>query len=452
MSNGVSSIARDNLKKGLGSPVAKVAIVVLVALIIISIAVGVRLMSGGGRTSGAAKADSYGTPAQAPRGETDKATAKAVAEDSDRQATEARQRGQSFAGPFVFEPSIQSGAGQGGNAPNDGFSEKVSDQSPRVLAALRSRAAEYDSAEDRSGGRASGQGGSTAAAGAGQGAANGAYGMSEDGFKQVTDQLRSVGMTTMRYESLPNGSLARSATGAATAAPAAPGAASNAAGGSAMGAPQMAAPPVVAAAAPGISSGTPGERVALRAGTICPGVPESAVNTDFAVPVFIKLLECGMLTGARVKGTVVKTPSDFTLRFTNLFLDPGKGYKVNGTVEAVSINVKKEGEPGIADDVNNHWFTRLGSSALLALAKTEKQFITARGSTTVTTGTSSSTTIEPLSDEEKKTARAAGVLEGAMEVVSRDLGTGINRQPTMTLDKGTVIGVQFMDDVKVVPQ
>ncbi|SFF31846.1 hypothetical protein [Paracidovorax wautersii] len=432
-------LAKQNLRQAWSSPAAKIGVVVLVLAVIGLGGAAIHSLRGGTAKAGVASAEGYGGGGPAPRGATDAATAAAVAQKADEDSAAAKATGTSFAGPFVFE-----GAEKQQRNEVAGFDEKPAanvQKTGPIFVALREKAAEYDAAERRTqGGTAGAASTSGARAGAGGGQAStgqagqGPYGLTEQEFAQVAGQLKSVGSSRPVYSWSANGIISKPP-----------------ASGAEMKSSATASGQGGVAVVQALDKVAAKEQIAARAGDVCGATPESAIDTDYAVPVFFEIVECGVLTGARARGQVVKSPDDFTIHFTNITLDPKKGWKLASAVEAMAVNIAKEGSPGVADSVNRHWMTRLGSSALLSLAKTEKGFISARGSTTLTTGTSTSTAIEPLSAEEKRTARIAGVLEGSMDIVAKDLSTGVNRTATMRLEKTTLLGIQFMGDVKVVP-
>lgn len=434
-----STVAKQNLKSAWDNPVTKIGLLVGVLVVIVMAGAAIAMLRGGGKGAGAAQGDGYNVSGGEPRGAVDQATARAVEANADRAFAEAKDAGQSFGGPFVYE-GAPSDSRRGGVV--TGFDETgaASGSSAQVTAAmtnLRAKAADYDAADEARGGgsavassggsRGTGQGGASRSS-AQQGVSQG-YGLSPEAFGQIAGQLASVGTGQVRYESLPNGILSKP-----------PQAPVQAQQGSVGGGGPVAK-----------TSSEPREEIAARAGQICGAVPDTAINTDYNVPVFFEILECGVLTGAKAKGVVAKSPDDFTIRFTSLSLDPKKGYKLVAQVEGMAVSVKDDGSPGVAENVDNHWGTRLASSALLALARTERSFIGARGSTSVNTGNSSTVSIDPLTSQEKRDARLAGLVEGTMDVVSKDVSLGVNRPATMTLSKSALIGIQFMSDVKVVP-
>ena len=442
VSSNPATIARSNLRNAMSSPVAKVG---AVAMLITCIGVGgaaVSILRSKGEKVAAAEAQNYAVSAGEPRGEVDEKTARAVEKQVNQEFESSVEEGKSYAGPFAYAGLGKGGpGGSSSNSPDmldeTGAAKSVELAAP-LLAALRAKAREYDAVEPG----ANGSRGAGASASRGQGGATGAgsgaqqaYGMSPKDFEMVSGQLESVGKGVVVFASLPGGILTKPPAERKQ-----PASESAGAGGSGAQKPSSA------------TSASDKEVVVARAGDICPAKPESAINTDYSVPVFFEILECGELKGARVKGTIQKAPDDFVIAFASLTLPPQSKYKLLGTVEGVSASVAKEGSPGVADDVDRHWGSRLMSSGLLAMARTERSFIAARGSQTINTGTSSSISVDPLSAEEKRTARAAALMEGAMEVVSKDLNYGVNRAPTMTMKADTVIGIQFMSDVKVVPR
>lgn len=428
-------LAKKNLQNAWASPVTKISAAIGVVLVIGLSAVAVSILRSGGARPGAAEANGYGLSGQEPRGAADSATVAAVERRADALADESKERGDSFGGPFIFE-----GVGQQRVVgASGGFEERPTasvKQTGPVFTALREKANEYDRAEDstQSRSRQAGYGSYSGSGVAGQGQGGGAqsYGLTTEAFGLVAAQLRTAGTERPQYAWLPNGVITKPPVVVeAKASPAA----------SALGVDTMAP----------VRTEVSKEQVAARAGTICPAKPEAAIDTDYNVPVFFEILECGVLSGTRARGVVQKFPDDFTIVFNAFSIDPKKRLKFSSPVEGVAVSVERDGSPGVADSVDRHWVSRLGSSALLSLARTERSFVAARGSSTVTTGTSSSVTIDPLSADEKRTARVAGLLEGGMDVVTKDLSTGVNRPPTMTLKKSTLVGIQFTSDVKVVP-
>src|ERR1035437_8454728 len=205
-------LARENLKKGFSSPVAKIGLAVLSLTVVGGGLLGAQMLRSSDIKAGAAQAGGLGVNVGAPRGSTDAATAKAVAATADEDAADARARGASFAGPFVFD-------GGGATDARGGVGAGGVDKTPAVVAALRKRAAEYDAAEDASSRASDNSGGGHSAATSGGGErANGRsetgaarYGVSDDAFKQIAAQLLEVGTKTVGYTTLANGSLTRTA-------------------------------------------------------------------------------------------------------------------------------------------------------------------------------------------------------------------------------------------------
>ena len=425
-----TSIAKANLKKGLSSPGAKLMLVAFFGFAVIAAFVAAMFFRSPS-TSGVAKGGDLGVQVRAPRGETSAVLADAVGEDSNNRAAAAAAAGDSYVGPFVFASA------------NEG--NKVEPPSPALISALRRKAADYDASEEF---QARSSAGSSTTASGGGGYSNSStgsgsvqsgqdvqnFGLSPEAFKQVSSQLDAVGRRDFVYDSLPGGLLSRG-----NVAPANP-------------APQPAPPPTSSApAAPANAPRNPLEKTAARAGSICGAVLETSVNTDYNIPVFVKLLDCGDLTGTKLKGQVTKTPDDLFLFFTEPYIDPAKRMKIVGGVQAVSVNIERDGTPGLDANVNNHWPTRLASSALLGLAAVERQFIGARGTTSTITPNGAVLAVDGLTTEQKQEARAAAVVEGVFNVITKDVGVGVNRQSTMTLSKNTLLGVQFLSEVKVVP-
>ena len=423
-----TTIAKDNLKKGLASPAAKLIILgIFVVAIIAALSAGFVFRNTS--IAGPAKVGNLGVQVKAPRGETSASVLDAVEEDSNNRSVAASAAGASYVGPFVYASA------------SEGVAAEAS--SPALLSALRRKAADYDASEDLQARNSGGGGGSAGSSSSTQtpsqltsGQEGGNYGMSPDAFRQVAVQLDVVGRRDFTYDGLPGGAFSRG-----------PVAVSNT---SAQGAPIMTAAQQVTVQAASQSQAEQSGRVVARAGAVCGAVLETSINTDYNIPAFVKLLDCGELTGTRLRGQVSKTPDDFFIMFGEAFFDPSKRLKVTGGLQAVSANIERDGTPGVDSKVDNHWPSRLASSALLALAATERQFLSARGTTSTITPTGAVLTVDGLTTEQKQEARAAAVLEGSFNVITKDVGAGINRQATMTLPKNVILGVQFLSDVKVV--
>lgn len=442
-----TNVAKNNIKNAIKSPLAKILIVFFLVAIIGAIGLSANLLNKSKEgPSGDAKGSAYGLQQGLPTGGIeDQRTLEGIEQRDDAAAKQALANGESHVGSFVYEA-----AQQPKQASEDGFNEspRSTDQGSglteeQAMAQLRQRSAELDQAEQqRPGSRAApsqSDPGFTSRPDRMYVDAAGKplpYGISAEDFQAIAKQLDAVGRGSVSYSSLSNGGL-KQAEAVKPAAPAVAVAANNAHSQS-------------GTASLGSSSGTlKNKRFAVAAGVICPASAESAINTDFNIPVFFELLDCGPMTGVRARGVIEKTPSDFSVKFVDFLTTDKHDFQFIGKPEGISINIDKDGHPGIAQDVNNHWFTRIGSAAILSLAKTEKEFISARGTSVVTTGTSSSTTVDPLSEKDKNNARIAGLMEGTMDVVTRDTQLGVNRPATMSRERGTVIGIQFLSNIEI---
>jgi hypothetical protein len=462
------SVAKNNVKQGFSSPAAKVGIGVLFVGLCLAGTAAYRLLDTKDVKPGVAQADGYNVQAGDPRGGVgDGATVEAVENANNKNAKASLEQGGSFAGPFTFQTAqaprlnIKDGFDESGKT--DGGKMQYTEE--QVLAELRSRAADLDRTDEMAAktgqqqtnaarganGGTSGQGGTYAGSqqgnysntpGYSQVDAKGnpmPYGVTEKDFNDIVAQLNKLGGERGGYSSLANGRLKMEEKAAQTpaAAQGPTGTHQVAAGASSQGGGAV------------VGQAAVKKRTAVEAGTICAATTESAIDTDFPTPVFVELQDCKELTGSRFRGTIQRGPADFVVVFNELFLSSKHKFKLVGKAEAISANLDKDGKSGIAQNVDNHWLSRLGSAGILSLAKTEKQFLAARGTTQVTTGVSSSTTVQPLSDKEKNDMRIAGLLEGGMDVITRDTQYGVNRQATMSRDRGTVIGVQFISNVEV---
>lgn len=422
--------ARANFRSGMLTPAGKLFLGLIAVVVIVAGSFGISMFRSAGsqQPGGTATAAGFGVSGARPKGAADPEIAAAVAVKADADAKLAADRGQSFGGPFVFE--------RGGDAAVQIGPASVpgADTSPQVFAALRKRSSEFDAGDDSAVRTA----GSTVSQGSADQVSPGVtgYGVNNDDAKKISSQIDSSRSPIVKFDLLPGGILSRPSVLAS--------------GGNSVSGDGVAVVAKTTANTLAAAQDRLVEVVVARAGSVCAATPEASINTDINLPVFVTLLDCGELTGSKVRGVIVKSIDNFTVRFTGLFVDPAKRIKLTGSFDAVAVSIDKDGTPEIADDVDRHWITRLASSALLSLAKTEQQFLSARGSSTTSTGLSSQTSIDPLSTAQQQAARVAGLVSGAFDVVTRDASTGANRQSTMTTKKSSLVGVQFLDDVKVV--
>lgn len=466
----MTTVASKNLRAGLSSAPAKIVMVILVFVIFIAIAFAWSMMRQKEQTVGESSATNYSVNTkELSGGVTDEKTLKAVEDQSNRQANEAASYNESFGGPFVYQASAapKLNIRDGFNEDPDGF-VKSGQTTEQVMAELRKRSNELariqapstptQAAQSYPGGSQYGGGnyGGTSNSGYYGGGAqpNGVpgYGVSQEDFKLIARQLDTLGTHSVSYASLPNGLLKASAKGDSDAGTLSRPTAMSDSGASPVGrSPGEILNAARSGNAVGNSSLGNGEKKTIaHAGQICAAAPLAAINTDFTVPAFFEILDCGEMTGVRAKGAVQRGAGDFVITFNQFYPGTKNKFKFMSTVEGVSMNVTKDGQAGVAEDVDNHWMTRIGSAALLSLAKTEKQFLNARGTTSIWGGSSSSTTVDGLTSAEKNSMRAAGLAEGAMDVVTRDANIGVNRPATMTMTGNNVIGIQFLTNVEVV--
>lgn len=470
-----STVAKQNLKRGFSSPAAKIISVIAAFSIVLLGILGVGMLGEKNKgKAGEAKGDAYLVNDTATTGSIpDAQTVAHIEQKMNERSEEALSNGESNLGAFVFESS---------KAPDlnikDTFSEAdearkanaVSNTTvEEVFSRLREKSAGYDRVESsgaNSSAAVAANRASTSSNDAPRGSANaemrsrysqqstsssydavavdanGAplpYGVSAQDFTAITNQLASVGRSTVEYRTLPGGILSQ---------PPALAVASNEKS-ARSGAQGTGNDNVVRSTSPA-NSNEENKRLVAQAGSMCAARSESAINTDYPLPVFFELLNCKDLTGVRARGTVQMTAGDFLITFTEFHTTGDHNFKFAGKPEGVSININEGGKSGVATSVDNHWISRLGSAALLSLAKTETEFLSQRGSQTVTTGTSSSVSVDPMSGQEKNNARVAGLLQGSMDVITRDTQYGVDRKATMELPYGHVIGIQFMSNIEVI--
>lgn len=464
-SESAASVAKNNLKNGLSSPGAKIGIAVLLIAFVVVMTMGFRQTRKSDIPVGKATGGNYEVANSAPTGAVADSTAVKQADAlSNAKADQAMENGRSYAAPFIFEAEKAPSFNVGADFESQAMQKSGNAQSTATLLSdLRAKAQELTVAEQRKQGNpttvATAQGNYTDYANCSTGIpgnctvqpqrqVTNSQGQQQGGtpndltgvkHEKFVKQLDAINRPGMSFASLPDGVLSTESKQQGTQSKTT-GSANNPVTSSGLG---------TANAAVATTQQPKTTRVAT-AGTVCPVELSTAINTDFNVPAFMKVLDCGPLTGVTAKGAVVKGASDFVITGGELYAQPTHKFTIAGKTEFMSLSLDNDGYAGVAEDVDNHWGSRLASAGLLSLAKTEKEFLRNRGTSTIQNGVSSSTVVEPYSSKEKQEARIAGLMEGTMDVVTKDMNVGVNRPPTMRRGRGTAIGIQFLTNVEVV--
>lgn len=212
-----------------------------------------------------------------------------------------------------------------------------------------------------------------------------------------------------------------------------------AAGAAAAGAAGNAAQAATAAANGAASSatGTAGPAF-VRAGTIVPAVMITAVNTDEPGPVLAEVVS-GPLKGGRLIGQMRSSNQKVVLEFRTLSL-PGAAHTYQIDAFAVDPTTART---AVATDVNNHYFLRYGLTLAAAFISGYGQAVATQGATTTVNALGGTTTTYGQLDNGQITKAALGQVGTTL---GQNLQQDTNRQPTVTVDSGTPIGLLFMSD------
>lgn len=179
------------------------------------------------------------------------------------------------------------------------------------------------------------------------------------------------------------------------------------------------------------------DKVIVAAGSIVYGQLMNQLNSDLPGPVLVSLLS-GPFAGGRAIGQLELKDEYLILTFTKVIKD-GVVYAVQG----VALD-EKTTLTGHQSDVDHHYFTRV---ILPAAAEFIKGYAGAAAETaTSTTNTAGGATVQDNPKPDANEQFYAGVEEGANQL-SDILDEQSDRPITVHLNKGTTLGVLFLDSV-----
>ncbi len=166
-------------------------------------------------------------------------------------------------------------------------------------------------------------------------------------------------------------------------------------------------------------------------------------NSDVKGPVLVQLVS-GPLRGARILGTFsVENDQYLTLQFTTLVLD-GKSYNVS----AIALDPETS-LPGMATDVNHHYFQRIILPAASAFVSGFADAFAQTDATNITINTDGGATTTTSQDQDLSTEQqvSLGVKEAGDEIstIIDDINDKI--KVTVKIHAGTPLGILFTEPV-----
>ncbi|GGF91725.1 MULTISPECIES: DotG/IcmE/VirB10 family protein [Cysteiniphilum] len=166
----------------------------------------------------------------------------------------------------------------------------------------------------------------------------------------------------------------------------------------------------------------------------------SSVNSDYTkIPVTAEIVS-GVLRGARILGTFTlpKWTDSITLEFTKMVYK-GDVYDI----DAVAFDISNM-QPGLSDDVDNHYLFRYGSLGLATILSGYAEVMQGVQSTQVLTQNGTQSIVQQLPSPTDQVFMSVG--KGASHFI-KPLSENINRPPTVTVDTGRSFGLYFISPV-----
>lgn len=180
------------------------------------------------------------------------------------------------------------------------------------------------------------------------------------------------------------------------------------------------------------------DKVVLSAGSIVYGQLMNQLNSDLPGPVLVSLLS-GPFAGGRAIGAL-EVRQDYIILTFNRVIKDGVVYDVEGVALDEETTLT-----GHRSSIDRHYFTRI-------ILPAAAEFIQGYAGAVAETGTSSTTTAGGgvVQDEPEPDAReeALAGVEEAADSLADILDENTDRPITVHLDKGTTLGVLFLDSVR----
>lgn len=188
----------------------------------------------------------------------------------------------------------------------------------------------------------------------------------------------------------------------------------------------------------------------ILAGTTLYGVLKNKINSDFKDTPVVAEVTFGGYRGATFVGKFSdgnKWVSGVSIKFTKMIY---KGFEFS--VNAIATNA--DYQPELYDDIDNHWFMRIGGlvagAGLGAVEGAASPYIGANRPTVIVSGGGETNSIYTPPDTQQVLFSAAG---GAAAGVAKQLAPVFtelwNRPPTVTVDIGHGIGIMFTQTLEM---
>lgn len=201
------------------------------------------------------------------------------------------------------------------------------------------------------------------------------------------------------------------------------------------------APGAAGAGAPGMPATAPAAamkpKILIQAGSIGYAQLLNDLNSDIKGPALAQMLS-GPLQGGRALGDYTMQDEYLVLKFTRIVKDG-----VTYTVDGIALD-EKTTLAAQQSDVDHHYLQRILLPAAAAFVEGYGQAVSETGTSTTTTsgGGVASDTPEPDAKEELFKG-----IEKASGKISSIIDQGANRPITVTLNRGTTMGILFMEPV-----
>lgn len=185
------------------------------------------------------------------------------------------------------------------------------------------------------------------------------------------------------------------------------------------------------------------QRVYVKAGTIMYGVLETSVNSDEPGPVLASIVS-GKYAGSRLIGAFKHQgqQESIIISFDKMAV-PKRTKSLDVDVVAIDTETART---ALASDVDKHYLLRYGSLFASSLMAGYAKAISNEGTTTVSPLTGTTTTTTPPLDNKEKLLVALGQVGTEWGNQTKALFT---TPYTVTVDKGTSVGLLFLSDVEV---
>jgi type IV secretory pathway VirB10-like protein len=188
----------------------------------------------------------------------------------------------------------------------------------------------------------------------------------------------------------------------------------------------------------------------ITAGTTLYGTLDNKINTDFKDNPAVATIKIGKFAGAKLIGKVgnnTEWVTGVSVIFSKMIF---KGLEF--PIKAIATNA--DYQPNLYDDVNNHWFQRIGglvAGASLGAAKgAAKPYMNANQPAIIIPNSGASQTLYTQPDFKQVAFSASG---GAASSMSSELEPTLkrmwNRPATVTVNAGHAIGLLFVNSVSL---